>query len=252
VTTVELMVYGDFGSPACYLASRRVDALRASGIPVDWRAVETDPGLPVGGRPIAGAEHEALERELERLDALLLPGEELPLAHPAFRPHTRAAVAGYAEAYVAGVADDVRRLLFDAYWTRGADIGSPESLRRLIAAALRRGHSPSPPVSEFGYAVSPSRSPITTDAYRRIRDWSHQRELLGDPPVPFLVVDERQPVSGETALRRLEKELLWTGASGGRARPDAAHHPELGHRPDPRWVSEIGGRWRHAWKADAT
>jgi hypothetical protein len=245
------VVYGDFCSPACFLASRRVDALAAAGISVDWRAVEADPRLPAGGRRIDGAERDALEGELDRLAELLLPDEGLPLTVPAFRPNTHGAVSGYAEAYVAGVADDVRRLLFDAYWTRGTDIGSSESLRRLLVGPLLRGASPSLPVSEFGYAVSPSRSPITTDAYRRIRDWSHRRELLGDPVVPMLVVDEWQPVSGETALRRLEKELLRIGASVDVALPDPARRPEIADRPDPRWVSEIGGRWRHAWKADA-
>jgi hypothetical protein len=246
-----LAVYGDFGSLACCLASRRVDALTAAGISVEWRAVETDPRLPVGGRRMDAAEHDALERELDGLEALLLPDEALPHTVPAFRPNTHAAVSGYAEAYVAGVADDVRRLLFEAYWTHGTDIGSPDSLRRLLAGPLRGSRSPALPVREFGYAVSPRRSPLTTDAYRRIGDWSHRRELIGDPPVPLLVVDEWQPVSGETALRRLEKELLKAGASVHAALRDPAGHPEPGLRPDPHWISEIGGRWRHTWKADA-
>jgi len=248
--TMGLAVYGDFGSAACYLASRRVDVLQAAGTSVDWRAVETDPRLPVRGRPVEAADHEALAGEIDRLGALLLPHEELPRSVPAFRPNTHSAVSAYAVAYEAGVADDVRRLLFDAYWTSGTDIGSPESLRRLLTGPLRRGHSPSLPVSEFGYAVSPSRSPITTGAYRRMREWSHQREILGDPPLPLLVVDEWQPVFGETALRRLEKELLRTGAPVDVPLPDPARQPDVGDRPDPRWVAEIGGRWRHAWKAD--
>jgi len=37
-----LIVYSDFSCPECYLASRRVDALRAAGVEVDWRAVEHD------------------------------------------------------------------------------------------------------------------------------------------------------------------------------------------------------------------
>lgn len=251
MTALRLVIYADFGSLACYLASRRVDALTAAGTTVDWRAVEADPGLPVGGRRMEAAGHAALERELELLESLLLPGEDLPLSLPAFRPNTHGAVSGYAEAYGAGVSDDVRRLIFDAYWTCGRDIGSPETLRRLLAGPLLRGHSPSVPVTEFGYAVSPSRGPITTAAYRRIRDWSRQRDALGAGSLPVVVVDEWSSVSGETALRLLERELLRAGTPIDPALPAPGRYPVPDDRPDLFWVSETGGRWRHAWAAGA-
>lgn len=248
---MSLVIYADFGSPACYLASRRADALVAAGVLVDWRAIETDPRLPVGGRRTDVADRDALVREFDSLEELLLPGEELPRSLPAFRPNTRGAVSGYAEAYGAGVADDVRRLLFAAYWARGADIGSPETLRRLLAGPVLRGNSTSVPLSEFGYAVTSSRGPITTDAYRRIRDWSKERDTLGARPLPLLVVDEWQPVSGETALRRLEKEILRSGAPVDPVLPDPGRYPALADPPGLSWTSEVGGRWRHAWKVSA-
>ena len=248
---MSLVVYADFGSPACYLASWRTDALTAAGVPVDWRAVETDPRLPVGGRRVDKVDGDRLERELQSLASLVLPGEEVPQSLPGFRPNTRGAVSGYAEAYGAGVADDVRRLLFDAYWMRGADIGSAEILRRLLAGPILRGTSSSVPLSEFGYAVSPSRGPITTAAWRLIRDWSRQGAALGAWPLPLLVVDGRQPVSGETALRRLEKEILRAGAAASPVLPDPRRFPAVDDPPSLPWVSEVGGRWRHAWQASA-
>jgi hypothetical protein len=246
-----LVVYADFGSVSCYLASLRADALAAAGVPVDWRAVETDPRLPVTGRRLDAAEHEALQHELGLLDRLLLPGEQLPVSLPAFRPNTRGAVSGYAEAYGAGVGDDVRRLLFDAYWTRGADIGSAETLRRLLAGPILRGSSTSLPLGESGYAVSPSRGPITTASWRRIRDWSKQRDALAARPLPLLVVDGWQPVSGKTALRRLEKEILRTAAAVDPVLPDPVRFPAVDDPPNFPWLSEFGGRWRHAWKTSA-
>jgi hypothetical protein len=66
-----------------------------------------------------------------------------------------------------------------------------------------------------------------------------------------LVVDGWQPVSGETALRRLEKEILRAGARVQPELPDPGRYPDAADRPDPRWVSEIGGPWRHAWKTGA-
>jgi predicted DsbA family dithiol-disulfide isomerase len=251
VTEMSLVVHADFGSPACYLASRRADVLGAAGVPVDWRAVDADPRLPMGGGRTDVAERDAVDREFDLLDRLLLPGEELPRSARTFRPNTRGAVSGYAEAYEAGVADDVRRLLFTAYWVHGADIGSPETLRRLLAGPLLRGHSTSVPVSEFGYVVSSSRGPITTDAFRLTRDWSSQWETLQVPTLPLLVVDGRLAVSGETALRRLEKEIRRVGARIDPGLPDPGRYPAVDDRPASSWVSENGGRWRHSWMAGA-
>ena len=88
-----------------------------------------------------------------------------------FVPNTQAAVAGYAEAYEAGVGDEVRRLLFRAYWADGADISDPEVLRRLLTAPLRRGASTAQPVARSGYAVTLAHGPVTSAAHRRIRAW---------------------------------------------------------------------------------
>jgi predicted DsbA family dithiol-disulfide isomerase len=248
---MDLVIYADFGSPACAVASGRVDALAAAGVPVDWRAVEPEPWLPVGGGRMTADEHASLEHELDLLRALVLPGEELPGTVPAFRPNARGPVAGYAEAYGAGVADDVRRVLFAAYWGRGLDIGSGEVLRRLLAGPVLRGHATSVPLSDFGLAVSPSRGPITMGAFRRIREWSAQWRAAGAPPLPMLVVDGSLPVAGETALRRLEKEIQRAGASVEQVLPDPGRYPEAVDPPALPWVSSNGGRWRHAWMAGA-
>jgi hypothetical protein len=248
-----LLIYAGFGSPACYLASRRVDTLAAAGVRVDWRAVEVDPRLPVGGGSLDAASRGALERELDWVSALLLPDEEQLPSLPTFRPNARGPVAGYAEAYGAGVADDVRRLLFSAYWTRGLDIGSPETLRRLLVGAMLRGHSTSVPLSEFGLAVSPSRGPITMGAHRRIRSWAEEWRDLRLTPLPILVVDGSLPVAGETALRRLEKEIQRAGAGAGEGLglPDPGRFPAVDDPPSLPWVSANGGPWRHAWMAGA-
>ncbi|MBI2243065.1 MAG: DsbA family protein [Nocardioides sp.] len=246
-----LVIYADFGSPACLAASARADALVAAGVRVDWRAIEPDPRLPVGGVRMSAAERGALERELEVVAGLLVPGEELPGSVPAFRPNARGPVAGYAEAYGAGVADDVRRLLFSAYWSRGLDIGSTEVLRRLLAGPVLRGHATSVPLSDFGLAVSPSRGPITMDAFRRIRDWSARWRSLHAAPLPLLVVDGSLPVAGETALRRLEKEMNRAGATPQPALPDPGRYPLVPDPPALPWASANGGPWRHAYMVGA-
>lgn len=155
-------MYGDFSCPFSYLASHRVDALAEVGVEIDWRAVECEPSLPVTGRRLDGDDMRAVRGELE---GLLLPGENLEWRVPGFVPNTEGAVCGYAEAYGEGVADEVRRVLFGAYWLDGADIGSLDVLRRRLAGPIMRGNSPSLPLHDHGYAVSPSRGPITTGAW---------------------------------------------------------------------------------------
>ncbi len=197
------IVYGDFTCAACYLASWRADLLSADQDPVDWRAVEHHPGVPLTGKRLAQQEREQMDREWSTARALLLPGEDLPGRSPSFLASTRAAVAGYAEAYGAGVAERARRLLFHAYWVDGQDIGDPAVLRVLLAAAIRSGHSASQPLREWGYAVSPARAPLTSVGYHLILDWRQQWRDLGQPCEPMLLDSTDRGVTGQAALAEL-------------------------------------------------
>lgn len=246
-----VIVYADFGSPECYLAGRRVDALSIAGVAVDWRAVERYPRVPVTGRPLGPDGQAEIERRMAGLADLLLPGETLPWTAPRLVPRTEAAVSGYAEAYGCGVGDDVRRLLYSAYWVDGADIGSPEVLRRRLAGPIRRGSSTSSPLHESGYAVAVSRGPVTTDAWLRIRAWRNQWETLGTAAVPTLVDGDAPPVTGEAVLHRLRESMLRSGAEPDPRLPDPARYPAVSVRPPMAWLSEVGGPWAHAWKGGA-
>ncbi|HLU58070.1 MAG TPA: DsbA family protein [Pseudonocardia sp.] len=228
-----LIVYGDFGCPYSYLSSRRADALGAADVRVDWRAVEHDPQLPVIGRRLDQDDHLRIKQELGEVTELLLPGETLPWEPPTLAPNTQAAVAGYAEAYGAGVADDVRRLLFSTYWVDGADIGDPEVLRRRLTGPFLRGNSPSDPLRESGYAVSVARGPITTAAWRRIRAWREEWERLGTRVVPTLVEGDRV-LAGVPALRRLGELIVEHGAPVDPELPDPARYPRR-RVPAPGW-----------------
>lgn len=200
-------VYADFTGPACYLASLRLDRLLAAGLPApDWRAVEHRPRLPVTGLRLGESARETRDRELDDVRSLGLPGETLPEHAPALLPHTGSAVAAYAEAYGAGVADLVRPLLFQAYWVDGLDIGNPEVLRRLLPAAFRQGRRTSDPISDpirdFGYAVTSAHTPITHAAYSRVHRWQQDWLALGGAVALTLVTDSAT-VTGERALSRL-------------------------------------------------
>lgn len=245
---MSLVVYGDFNCPWSYLASRRVDALASAGVDIEWRAVEHDPQLPVTGRAPDADEQIAIKNELAAVSELLLADEQLPLSEPQLIPKTEAAVAAFAEACGAGVANDVRRLLFAAYWVDGTNIGDPETLRKLLAGPLLRGRSGSVPLSEHGLAVTASGGPITTGAWRRVRDWRAAWNRLGSGVVPTLVEDGDAPITGAAALRRLAEEITRVGADLNPDLPDPARFPSIPDRPPKTWVSQVGGRWSHAWK----
>lgn len=83
-----LVLYGDFNCPWSYLASRRAALLATDGVTVDWRAVEHDLRRP--SRLSDGTVRlNCLREEMERVLAVLLPGEELPHALTASCPTPR-------------------------------------------------------------------------------------------------------------------------------------------------------------------
>ncbi len=199
---MRITVYGDFTCPFSYLAARRADLLSAHGVDLDWRAVEHAPSLPLTGRPVGPSEARELQVEWQQVEGLLRPGEVLPGKPPALLASTQAAVAGYAEAVGAGVAGIARDLLFTAYWVDGRDIGHPEVLRSLLSTPIRLGTSTSHPLHDFGYAVTPARGPVTTEAYHRIRDWRSAWEDLGDATIPAVQHDD-VTLTGIAAVQHL-------------------------------------------------
>ncbi|MDQ2756383.1 MAG: hypothetical protein M3Y71_07445 [Actinomycetota bacterium] len=238
----KLLVYGDFSSPNGCLASHRIDALKAVDVDIEWRAVELHPHLSVMGAPLTGPSSTAADQAMSSVNERLLPGEVLVWKKPTMTPHTQGSVAAFAEAVGAGVSDDVRQLLMTAYWTRGANIGDPEVLRRLIAGAIRRGHSTSDPLRRFGYAVSLSRGPITTSAYRRIRDWRTQWNEL-ETHEDLAVVDEQGASTGLDALDRLAALITEAGAPPNPVLPNPGRFPEVTLHPPLGWATTVGRSW---------
>jgi 2-hydroxychromene-2-carboxylate isomerase len=251
MVAVTLIVYADFDSAKSYLASLRTDALVAAGVAVEWRAVQRRPERPVTGEQITPDVQDELTRVFAELDTLLLPGETFPRIVPTSAPNTEAAVSAYAESFGTSVAEDVRRLMFDLYWTHGADIGNPNVLRTPLAGPMLRANAGSDSMRHVGYAVSVSRGPITTDAYRRINAWRDEWQRLGCPETPVVLVDGATSV-GIDAVRRLGKEIVYRGADIHPVATDSRRYPAVDGTPPPAWVSQIGGRWRHLYRPGGT
>ncbi len=197
-----MIVYADFINPACYLASRRSDLLVADGVPIDWRTVQQHPESPAGGRPLTVPEQDELAGQRDDLAELLVADEPALPEAPKSLPNTEAAGSAYAEAYGSRVEHEVRALLFELHWRGRTNIGVPNDIRIPLAPLMKRSGSSCDPVWRFGYAVSPSRGPVTGAAYRRIRSWDEAWHGLGRPALP-VVLDNGTSMAGLDAVRHL-------------------------------------------------
>lgn len=241
-----IALFGDLTCPWSYLASRRAALLEADGVEVDWWMVEHD--RPAPGRPANAADRLAVtRRDLEHVTRRLLPGERLPHALAGFVPYTRPAVSGYAEAFVAGVAPRVRRLLFDAFWMHGVDLGDARLVRTLLVDAVRSGASPSELVRDWGYAVDVTGAPVSSDAWWLVRRWREDWSRGGEV-VPALVLEGTRRVLGVAAVEWLGAEVVRRGLDpdGAALYRDATPEPHPRDLVDRYFASEHGNRWMRA------
>ena len=180
---MKVIVYGDFNSLYCYLASQRADRLVREGkADVEWCAVEHRPRLPVtGAKPPPGSV--GAQDDLAEAAQLALPGEQLPAGPPAVISNTRAAVSAYAEAVADGIQARLRLRLFEVIWAQGRNMSSAYDVRRVVAAlqwptdpiSLHLAspdlpapvlHDPDPMriVRREGGTITPDGGPLTTAA----------------------------------------------------------------------------------------
>lgn len=214
-----LTIYADFTDPLGWITSLRADALILAGDEVEWRAVIAQPRLTVVSTPPDEDDRQRQDEVARWHTSAALPGEPREFPWPRVIPWAQPPVSAFAEAVGAGVAHGVRRLLFAGYWRRGQDIGNPDVLRTLLAVPLLRGNSPWDSLSDTGYAVAINGGPMTTDAWRLIRQWQGDWANLGRPGLPVVVYGERTLAGFEAAdyLGALVRE------AGGEVRPSNPH-----------------------------
>ena len=198
---MSVIVYGDFNCPYSYLASQRADQLIRGGMArVEWRAVEHDRALAVTGTH-AEADSATWERELAEVAALALPGEDAPAAPPPMVSNTGAAVAAYTEAFIDGIADELRRRLFRLMWP-------PEDIRDRLASPdvpslLHRDSDLARIVRRSGGTIAPDGGPLATAGWRRIRQWRGDWLVLPSQVIPAVIGLDGILRSGADGLRYL-------------------------------------------------
>lgn len=172
-----LIIYGDFNCPFSAVASVRADALRAAGgaYDIDWRAVQHDPAIPVGGERVEGETAAELATEVAGILEFSAHDVHLQLLVPPVRSNTAAASAAFAAA--GDQADLLRRRFFAAVWAEGRNIADPTELDRLGAAGKR------------------------DDALAG--RWQGEFEALDQPVVPSLMLSDGSVCHGLDALAHL-------------------------------------------------
>ncbi|MDT0263229.1 hypothetical protein [Jatrophihabitans lederbergiae] len=83
-----------------------------------------DPQLPVSGRAVTDEEQRDVTERFSQLNDELVAGETLPWVAPTLVAKTEAAVSAYAEAYGAGVGEDVREQCLKPVVEAGWDVPS--------------------------------------------------------------------------------------------------------------------------------
>lgn len=243
--TGHLALYGDLTCAWSYLASRRAAVLEAAGVEVDWWMVEHERPTP-GRAPSPQARLEATRRDIERVSRRLLPGEELPHSLGRFVPLTKPAVSGYAEAYLAGVGREARRLLFEACWLRAVDVGNPRVVRALLADTVRHGQPSSDLLRDWGYSVDVTGEPVTSEAWRLVRQWRSDWST-GGAVVPVVVLGNGRRMSGVEAVEWLGAEVVRRGIAADLVDRAAQHSPPPKRDVvDLSWATQHGNRWLRA------
>lgn len=243
---MQVIIYGDFNCPYCYLASQRADRLIHRGLAqVGWRAVEHDRQLALTGTP-SEADSAAWKRELAEVAELALPGEDVPAAPPPLVSNTGAAVAAYAEAVTDGIADELRRGLSQAIWVHGQHVSGANEVRRLVRNAmwpsgdlagrlgtpdlpgpLNRDRDLARIVRRSGGTIATDGGPLTTAGWARLRQWRTEWLALPNQTIPAVIGPDRILRSGVEGLRYLADIASAVGPP--RVRGPAVAVP--GHRP---------------------
>jgi predicted DsbA family dithiol-disulfide isomerase len=127
---IKMVVFSDYICPFCYIGFYRVEQLKENfDIEVEWRPFEIHPETPKTGSKLSNLPYpkEYLEKMKTNLEALA--GDAgITLKFTDKLPNSRMALFFSEFARKKGRFDAFHKLVFDAYWREGKDIGDQELL----------------------------------------------------------------------------------------------------------------------------
>ena len=128
-----LVIYGDFACPYSFVASVRAQRLVDSGrAEIEWRAVAADSAIRDFGHSVEGARASTIDLQVEEIQRLVHPDENIVIRTPRWLPDSAPAVLALASADPTDAAR-LRQALFLALWRDGRDISKAAELHRLGA-----------------------------------------------------------------------------------------------------------------------
>ncbi len=219
---LSIAVFSDVICPWCYVGKRRLEAaLAGPGMPVaagfHWLPFELNPEMPPEGvtRQAYREAKFGAARSAELDRTMGETGRELGISFAFDRmqrtPNTRLAHRLIWEAGRQGRQDEIVEALFHGYFEEALDIGAPEVLRQLAAAAGLE-------------APGVDRALTEADSLNAVVELEQQGYRLGIQGVPFFILSQKYAVSGAQppefwteALPRIAEE-----ASGGDDRAEQA------------------------------
>jgi predicted DsbA family dithiol-disulfide isomerase len=136
---LRVTVFSDFICPFCYIGFRRLEALRDEyDLKVNWRFLEIHPETPADGGRFSDYDYSEEQRQMME-DALaeLAASEHLVFQRrvSVANSHRALCLAEVAKRDGAEVFYRLSADLFDAYFSKGKDIGSEVVLRELAQSA---------------------------------------------------------------------------------------------------------------------
>lgn len=122
------IVFSDYICPFCFFALRRVERLREEDkIEVEWKNYELHPYIPPNGAPkhfLGKAYMDVVEQSIKKIAEI----ENVELKSTPFIPNSHLALEASEFAKDKGVFEPFHKMVFEAYFLEGNDIGKKETL----------------------------------------------------------------------------------------------------------------------------
>jgi predicted DsbA family dithiol-disulfide isomerase len=177
---IKVVVFSDYICPFCYIGFKRIEKLKEQfNLDVEWRPYELHPEIPKNGVSASSLRFPKGYLEMALANVKRLAKEDnIELKFSDKFPNSQLALIYSEFAKKAGKFEEFHKLVFDAYWKDGKDIGDPAVLLG-IAESINLN-------LEEMQEYSKSQEPL-----KILKDSSFELERCGINGVPTFFIEDR-------------------------------------------------------------